>query len=415
MSTGEAGEAGTLDALQLLRGSRTYRAPTCRRDHAARAPGLAGAARARAGRPDWWVQSLKASTTRRPLLPVGDHAMTACRSRSCAAARAVAGSARPAYQPPGAREGCQQVSRRCCAGQATGPRRCRWCRCRAPTTRRRLRRSRCRMRCARRGCRSRCRPPAPTTPGRARLMARSGRARSRSRPRRRVGMRDVINKNHTEEELLTGGDRARATRAPSSTSCAGAGRERRRPAGDPRAGGEGVAPPARPQLPRHRERVAARAEAPHAVRMAEQVTTAELNRRLGVLRDAARHARDAAYRTPRPLLKASSRAATGGWARRGGGVPARVPLHAWSDSGGAPWLDVRRSRHGPRALPDRASTDLDQPWDMVQSPVRSSWCARSSGPTLGSPTTAGSRISLVRRRDCPQRQGSAHAPLTRRR
>ena len=179
-------------------------------------------------------------------------------------------------------------------------------------------------------------------------------------------MRDVINKNHTEEELLELGARprrARATPAPSSTSCAGCRarttttcarsstwRTRR---------GSGRAPRA---TRTSASRSASRRTCPSRTRRSRgpsRSSTAELNRRLGVLREAARGKPvTLKYRDAETSLLEG--VFTRGDRRLGAavedGVPPRLPLRRLERAPALRHLarGVPRSRHRSRALPDRA-------------------------------------------------------------
>jgi radical SAM-linked protein len=114
---------------------------------------------------------------------------------------------------------------------------------------------------------------------------------------------------------------------------------------------------------------------------AEQVTTAELNRRLGVLREAARGKkvtlkyRDAETSMLEGVFTRGDRrlgALIEDAFRRG------CRFDAWSEHlRYGTWLEVFRD-HGidPERYLSEHSTDLDQPWDVVQSPVTKKFLVR---------------------------------------
>ena len=179
-------------------------------------------------------------------------------------------------------------------------------------------------------------------------------------------MRDVINKNHTEDGAARVGRHRGARglhRRQALLHVRAAGRERRRPARDPR-------PAATRRCQRAREAgnrsfrvtvsVSPHVPKPHTpFAWAEQVSTAELNRRLGVLREAARgkpvHAqvprrRDVAARGRVHARRPPARAA------RSRGVPPRLPLRRLERAPALRHLarGVPRARHRSRAPADRA-------------------------------------------------------------
>jgi radical SAM family uncharacterized protein/radical SAM-linked protein len=200
-------------------------------------------------------------------------------------------------------------------------------------------------------------------------------------------MRDVINKNHTEEELLQSvGTAAREgyTGAKLYFMCGlpGENDDDLRAILDlatkawERARAEGnksfrVTASVSPHVPK-----------PHTpFAWAEQVNTAELNRRLGVLRDAARG---------KPVTLKYRDAETSlleGVFTRGDRRLGRVVEEAWRRGCRfdawtehlrfATWLDVFRDLGmDPEVQLIERSTDLDQPWDVIQSPVTRKFLVR---------------------------------------
>ncbi len=200
-------------------------------------------------------------------------------------------------------------------------------------------------------------------------------------------MRDIINKNHTEEELLTSvGTAAREgyTGAKLYFMCGlpGENDDDLRAILDlghkawQRARAEGnknfrITVSVSPHIPK-----------PHTpFAWAEQVSTGELNRRLSVLREAARgKPLTLKYRDAETSLLEG--AFTRGDRRLGLAVELAFRrgcrFDAWTEHlRFATWLDVFRELglDPERQLIER-STDLEQPWDVVQSPVTRKFLVR---------------------------------------
>ncbi len=200
-------------------------------------------------------------------------------------------------------------------------------------------------------------------------------------------MRDVINKNHTEEELLT------SVRTAAGEGYTGA--KLYFMCGLPTETDDDLR--AIPELGLRAWQAAREtgnksfrvvvSVSPHVPKphtpfaWAEQVSTAELTRRLGVLREAVKGKpitlkyRDAETSLLEGVFTRGDRrlgAAIEGAYRRG------CRFDAWSEHlRFDTWMDVFRE-HGmdpERYLVER-STDLDQPWDMVQSPVTRKFLVR---------------------------------------
>jgi radical SAM family uncharacterized protein/radical SAM-linked protein len=241
-------------------------------------------------------------------------------------------------------------------------------------------------------------------------------------------MRDVINKNHTEEELLNSvGTAAREgyTSAKLYFMCGLPGETD----DDVRAildlGAKAHARAKQEGRPNFRITVSV---SPHVPKphtpfaWAEQVSTAELNRRLGVLREAARGKpvtlkyRDAETSLLEGVFTRGDRrlglAVEEAW-RRG------CRFDAWSEHlRYATWLDVFRDLgiDPERQLIERA-TNLDQPWDVVQSPVTKKFLVREKIRADQAAITDDCRLEdlcfscgVV---ECPQRPWvkQPHAPL----
>jgi len=241
-------------------------------------------------------------------------------------------------------------------------------------------------------------------------------------------MRDVINKNHTEEELLnsvgiaaregyTGaklyfmcglpGENDDDLRAILDLSERAAERARKE-------GGRGfrITVSVSPHVPK-----------PHTpFAWAEQVSTPELNRRLGVLRGAARGKnvtlkyRDAETSLLEGVFTRGDRrlgqAIEEAW-RRG------CRFDAWSEHlRYETWLAVFRDLglDPERQLIER-STDLDQPWDVVQSPVTKKFLVREKKRADQAAITDDCRLEDICFScgvvECPQRPWvkQPHAPL----
>ena len=200
-------------------------------------------------------------------------------------------------------------------------------------------------------------------------------------------MRDVINKNHTEEELLSSvGIAAREgyTGAKLYFMCGLPGEND----DDLRAILElGAKAAQRARAEGNRGFRIIVSVSPHVPKphtpfaWAEQVSTAELNRRLAVLRDAARGKpltlkyRDAETSLLEGVFTRGDRrlglAVEEAW-KRG------CRFDAWSEHlRFATWLDVFRDLglDAERQLIER-STEVDQPWDVVQSPVTKKFLVR---------------------------------------
>ena len=200
-------------------------------------------------------------------------------------------------------------------------------------------------------------------------------------------MRDVINKNHTEEELLNSvrtAAREGYTSAklyfmcglPSETdddlrAILDLPTRRGRPRATWEPASSGITASVSPHVPK-----------PHTpFAWAEQVSTAELNRRLGVLRDAARGKpvtlkyRDAETSLLEGVFTRGDRrlgsAVEDAW-RRGCRFDAWTEHLRW-----ATWMDVFAD-HGmdPERFLIERSTELDQPWDVIVSPVTRKFLVR---------------------------------------
>ena len=224
-------------------------------------------------------------------------------------------------------------------------------------------------------------------------------------------MRDVINKNHTEDELLQSVETAARegyTSAKLYFMCGlpgendddvrailDLGHKALRARAAPRKRSFRITVSVSPHMPK-----------PHTpFAWAEQVSsTAELNRRLGVLRQAARGKsvtlkyRDAETSLLEGVFTRGDRR-LGGVDR--GRVPARLPLRRVERAPALRHLARRvpRSRHRPGALPDRSArrnSSSRGTSSSLRSP-RSSWCARSCARTRPrSRTTVVSRTSASR-------------------
>jgi radical SAM family uncharacterized protein/radical SAM-linked protein len=200
-------------------------------------------------------------------------------------------------------------------------------------------------------------------------------------------MRDVINKNHTEDELLQSvataaregytsaklyfmcglpGENDDDLRAILSLAHKAWERARREGARNFR-----ITASVSPHVPK-----------PHTpFAWAEQVTTAELNRRLGVLRDAARG-------TPVTLKYRDAETSllegvfTRGDRRLGQAIEEAYRrgcrFDAWSEHlRFATWMEVFRDLGiAPERYLAERSTELEQPWDVVQSPVTKKFLVR---------------------------------------
>src|SRR4029453_14194775 len=193
-------------------------------------------------------------------------------------------------------------------------------------------------------------------------------------------MRDVINKNHTEAELLQSvatAAREGYTGAKLYFMCGLPGEqdedlEAILELGDkayPRARAEGnrnfrITASVSPHVPK-----------PHTpFAWAGQVSTAELNRRLGVLREAARG-------TPGPLKYRDAETSllegvfTRGDRRLGAAVEMAFRrgcrFDAWGEHPRShTWLEVFADLGiDPERYLTEHATDLEQPWDVIQSPV----------------------------------------------
>ena len=241
-------------------------------------------------------------------------------------------------------------------------------------------------------------------------------------------MRDVINKNHTEEELLLSvatAAREGYTGAKLYFMCGLPGEndddlrailDLAQRAGQ-RARAEGnrgfrITASVSPHVPK-----------PHTpFAWAEQVSTAELNRRLGVLREAARGVpvtlkyRDAETSLLEGVFTRGDRrlglAVEEAW-RRG------CRFDAWSEHlQYDTWLAVFRDLgiDPERQLVER-STELDQPWDVVQSPVTRKFLVREKLRADRAAITDDCRLEDVcfscGVEACPQRPWvkAPHAPL----
>jgi radical SAM-linked protein len=245
-------------------------------------------------------------------------------------------------------------------------------------------------------------------------------------------MRDVINKNHTEEELLTSvGTAAREgyTSAKLYFMCGLPGEtdddlraildlahrawERARAEGNK---GFRITASVSPHVPK-----------PHTpFAWAEQVSTAELNRRLSVLRAAARGKpvtlkyRDAETSLLEGVFtrgdRRLGRAIEEAW-RRG------CRFDAWTEHlRFDTWMEVFRDlgMDPERQLLER-STDLEQPWDVIQSPVTRKFLVREKVRADKAAITDDCRLEDIcfscGVRECPQRpwvkQPHARLDLTR--
>ncbi len=241
-------------------------------------------------------------------------------------------------------------------------------------------------------------------------------------------MRDVINKNHTEEELLQSvatAAREGYTSAKLYFMCGLPGEND----DDLRA----IMSLAHKAWPRARDegnkgfRITA-SVSPHVPKphtpfaWAEQVSTAELNRRLGVLRVAARGKPvTLKYRDAETSLLEG--AFTRGDRRLGLVVEEAFRrgcrFDAWSEHiRFGTWLEVFRDLglDAERELMERA-TDLDQPWDVVQSPVTKKFLVREKLKADRAAVTDDCRLEDLcfscGVSECPQRPWvkAPHAPL----
>jgi radical SAM family uncharacterized protein/radical SAM-linked protein len=241
-------------------------------------------------------------------------------------------------------------------------------------------------------------------------------------------MRDIINKNHTEEELMVSvGTAAREgyTGAKLYFMCGlpGENDDDLRAILDlshkawQRARAEGsknfrVTVSVSPHIPK-----------PHTpFAWAEQISTAELNRRLGVLRDAARGKPvTLKYRDAETSLLEG--AFTRGDRRLGLAVERAFRrgcrFDAWTEHlRFGTWMEVFRELgiDAERQLIER-STGLDQPWDVVQSPVTKKFLVREKLRADRAAVTEDCRLEDVCFScgvdECPQRPWVkvAHAPL----
>jgi len=241
-------------------------------------------------------------------------------------------------------------------------------------------------------------------------------------------MRDVINKNHTEDELLHSvGTAAREgyTSAKLYFMC-GLPTEND---DDLRAIldlGEKAAKRAR-QEGNHGFKITV-SVSPHVPKphtpfaWAEQVSTAELNRRLGVLREAARGKKvTLKYRDAETSMLEG--VFTRGDRRLGGVIEDAFRrgcrFDAWSEHlRYATWLEVFRD-HGidPERYLVEHATDVDQPWDVVQSPVTKKFLVREWQRAERAGITEDCRLEDVCFScgvvECPQRPWvkQAHPPL----
>ena len=200
-------------------------------------------------------------------------------------------------------------------------------------------------------------------------------------------MRDVINKNHTEEELLTSvrtSAREGYTAAKLYFMCGlpGENDEDLRAILDLAHRAWQVAREAGNRNFKITVSVSPHVPKPHTpFAWAEQVSTAELNRKLGVLRDAVRGKpitlkyRDAETSMLEGVFTRGDRrlcSMVEDAYRRG------CRFDAWTEHlRYATWLDVFQD-HGiePERYLIERSTELDQPWDMVQSPVTRKFLVR---------------------------------------
>ncbi|HEY6867371.1 MAG TPA: TIGR03960 family B12-binding radical SAM protein, partial [Candidatus Eisenbacteria bacterium] len=200
-------------------------------------------------------------------------------------------------------------------------------------------------------------------------------------------MRDIINKNHTEEELLTSVETAARegyTGAKLYFMCGLPGEADDDLRAIPELGLKAWqrARDAGPRNFRITVSVSPHIPKPHTpFAWAEQVSTAELNRRLAVLREAARGKPVALkYRDAETSLLEG--AFTRGDRRLGLAVEEAFRrgcrFDAWTEHlRFGTWMEVFRDLglDPERQLVER-STDLDQPWDVVQSPVTRKFLVR---------------------------------------
>ncbi len=241
-------------------------------------------------------------------------------------------------------------------------------------------------------------------------------------------MRDVINKNHTEDELLQSvGTAAREgyTSAKLYFMCGLPGEN-----DDDLRAILGLAQRAhqRARAEGNRNFRITASVSPHVPKphtpfaWAEQVTTAELNRRLGVLRESARG-------TPVTLKYRDAETSllegvfTRGDRRLGQAVEEAYRrgcrFDAWSEHlRFATWMEVFRDLglDPERQLVERSS-DHDQPWDVVQSPVTKRFLVREKLRAERAAATEDCRLEDVCFScgvgECPQRPWvkQPHAPL----
>lgn len=241
-------------------------------------------------------------------------------------------------------------------------------------------------------------------------------------------MRDVINKNHTEDELLQSVRTAAAegyTSAKLYFMCGLPGetdddiraildlaQKAWQAARDAGNRGFRITVSVSPHVPK-----------PHTpFAWAEQVTTAELNRKLGVLRDAARGKPvTLKYRDAETSLLEG--VFTRGDRRLGAVIEdayrAGCRFDAWSEHlKYVTWLDVF-ARHGidpERYLVER-STEIEQPWDVVHSPVTKKFLVREKIRADKAGVTDDCRLEdkcfSCGVEECPQRPWvkTPHAPL----
>src|SRR5262245_13530551 len=244
----------------------------------------------------------------------------------------------------------------------------------------------------------------------------------------RQRMRDVINKNHTEAELLESvatAAREGYTSAKLYFMCGLPGEndddlrailslahKAWQKARDQGNRGFRITASVSPHVPK-----------PHTpFAWAEQVSTPELNRRLGVLREAARGTPvTLKYRDAETSLLEG--AFTRGDRRLGLAVEEAYRrgcrFDAWSEHlRYETWLEVFRDLgiDPERELAERA-TDLDQPWDVVQSPVTKKFLVREKLKADRAAITDDCRLEDVcfscGVSECPQRPWvkTPHAPL----
>ena len=166
-------------------------------------------------------------------------------------------------------------------------------------------------------------------PGRGRAPAsrRRRRARSRSRPRRAASACATSSTRTTPRRSCSHSVAHRGARGlyqrQALLHVRSAGRERRRPARDPRPGDQGARARAKAEgnrgLPHHGQRLAARAQAAHAVRLGRAGHHRRAQppaRRCCARPRAASRSRSSTATPRRRCSRACSRAATAGWARR---------------------------------------------------------------------------------------------------